>query len=46
MVKIPGGTFMMGTDALNAKDGEGPTHKEKVKPFKINKYPVTNYAFR
>ncbi|XP_072047471.1 inactive C-alpha-formylglycine-generating enzyme 2-like [Amphiura filiformis] len=46
MVDIPGGEFTMGTDARNAKDGEGPTHDEKVKPFKISKYPVTNYAFR
>ena len=37
---------MMGTDAPNAKDGEGPPHIAKVKPFKIMKYPVTNFAFR
>ena len=37
---------MMGTDAPNAKDGEGPPRIVKVKPFKIMKYPVTNFAFR
>lgn len=46
MVDVPGGTFMMGSDADNAKDGEGPPRKVTVKPFKINKYPVTSYAFR
>ncbi|XP_006819304.1 inactive C-alpha-formylglycine-generating enzyme 2-like [Saccoglossus kowalevskii] len=46
MVELKGGKFIMGTDEPNARDGEGPSRKVTVKPFKIMRYPVTNAAFR
>lgn len=36
----------MGTSAADGKDGESPTKEVKIKPFKIDKYPVTNADFR
>jgi hypothetical protein len=44
MVDLPGGTFLMGTDhefGLPA-DGEGPVHAVNLRPFAIDKFPVTN----
>ncbi|KAM3935443.1 inactive C-alpha-formylglycine-generating enzyme 2 isoform 2-T2 [Leptodactylus fuscus] len=46
MVQINGGKFTMGTNAADSKDGEGPTKQVTVKPFAIDKYPVTNKDFR
>ncbi|XP_043859924.1 inactive C-alpha-formylglycine-generating enzyme 2 isoform X2 [Dromiciops gliroides] len=46
MVQLPGGTFQMGTNSLDGKDGEGPMREVTVKPFAIDKYPVTNRDFR
>ncbi|XP_053310875.1 inactive C-alpha-formylglycine-generating enzyme 2 [Spea bombifrons] len=46
MVVLDGGKFQMGSDAPDGKDGEGPTRKVTVKPFQIDKYPVTNLHFR
>ncbi len=46
MVLIEGREFFMGTDAEDGKEGEGPTRLEKVKNFKINKYPITIASFR
>lgn len=46
MVELEGGEFWKGTDADNAKEGEYPAVFTSVGPFKINKYPVTNYHFR
>ncbi|XP_068934270.1 inactive C-alpha-formylglycine-generating enzyme 2 isoform X4 [Petaurus breviceps papuanus] len=46
MVQLPGGTFQMGTNSPDGKDGEGPTREVTVKPFAIDKYPVTNRDFR
>ncbi|XP_072502967.1 inactive C-alpha-formylglycine-generating enzyme 2 isoform X2 [Notamacropus eugenii] len=46
MVHLPGGTFQMGTNSPDGKDGEGPTRQVTVKPFAIDKYPVTNRDFR
>lgn len=46
MVNIPGGKMLMGTTAADGKDGESPTKEVKIKPFKIDKYPVTNADFR
>lgn len=46
MVNIPGGKMLMGTSATDGKDGESPTKEVKIKPFKIDKYPVTNADFR
>ncbi|KAM5179431.1 inactive C-alpha-formylglycine-generating enzyme 2 isoform 2-T2 [Mantella aurantiaca] len=36
----------MGTNAADAKDGEGPAKLVAVNPFIIDKYPVTNQDFR
>ncbi|KAM8977323.1 inactive C-alpha-formylglycine-generating enzyme 2 [Pelodytes ibericus] len=45
-VQLGGGKFQMGTNAPDGKDGEGPTREVIVKPFTIDKYPVTNKDFR
>ncbi|MBX9255224.1 formylglycine-generating enzyme family protein [Desmonostoc muscorum CCALA 125] len=43
MVKIPGGTFKMGSppDELERRDSESPQHLVHVEPFFLAKYPVT-----
>ncbi len=43
MVKVPGGTFMMGSPEGEAKrqDYEGPRHRVKVGRFAIGRYEVT-----
>lgn len=46
MVDIPGGRMLMGTSAPDGRDGESPTKEVLVQPFEIDKYPVTNAAFR
>ncbi|XP_055037050.2 inactive C-alpha-formylglycine-generating enzyme 2 [Misgurnus anguillicaudatus] len=46
MVLIPGGKMMMGTNVADGIDGESPARAVNVKPFKIDKYPVTNSDFR
>ncbi|XP_033620798.1 inactive C-alpha-formylglycine-generating enzyme 2 isoform X2 [Fukomys damarensis] len=46
MVQLPGGRFLMGTDAPDARDGEGPVREVTVKPFAIDIFPVTNKDFR
>ncbi|XP_063313352.1 inactive C-alpha-formylglycine-generating enzyme 2 [Pelobates fuscus] len=46
MVHLDGGKFQMGTNAPDGKDGEGPIRHMAVKPFLIDKYPVTNQDFR
>ncbi|KAM9320932.1 inactive C-alpha-formylglycine-generating enzyme 2 [Gastrophryne carolinensis] len=46
MVTLHGGKFQMGTDASDPKDGEGPAKQVTVRPFAIDKYPVTNSDFR
>ncbi len=42
-VKIPGGSFMMGSDA---GDMEGPAHKVTLKPFEMSKSVVTNKQWK
>jgi sulfatase modifying factor 1 len=44
MIRIPGGTFRMGSD--NHYPEEAPAHRVKVDPFWIDRYPVTNRQFR
>ncbi len=44
MNAIPGGTFLMGSDAYYPE--EGPVHLETVDPFFIDRYAVTNDEFR
>ncbi|GCC38746.1 hypothetical protein chiPu_0017263, partial [Chiloscyllium punctatum] len=46
VVKLPGGTFHMGTDEADARDGEAPVRRVTVKPYALNQYPVTNVEFR
>nr|XP_023419106.1 sulfatase-modifying factor 2 isoform X8 [Cavia porcellus] len=46
MVQLLGGQFLMGTDASDARDGEGPAREVTVKPFAIDIFPVTNKDFR
>lgn len=48
MVRIEGGSFMMGTNAKEAfpADGEGPVRKIEVKSFLLDQYAVTNTEFR
>ena len=43
MVYFAGGSFLMGRD--NGLPEEAPAHKVNVKPFYIDKYPVTVKAF-
>jgi len=42
-VKIPGGTFMMGSQTVPAS---GPRHKVKIGPFEIARAPVTFKQYR
>ena len=42
-VKIPGGSFMMGSDT---GDMEGPAHKVTLKPFEMSKSVVTNKQWK
>eukprot|EP00050_Salpingoeca_kvevrii_P014289 m.34530 g.34530 ORF g.34530 m.34530 type:complete len:324 (-) comp5672_c0_seq2:184-1155(-) len=46
MVVLEGGDFVMGTDAPDHRDGEGPPRREHVDPFAIDKYTVSNKQFR
>src|SRR5271165_6511150 len=43
MVPIPGGEFVMGSPALEAKrnEDEGPQHPIKIAPFWMGKFEVT-----
>ncbi len=47
MVRLDGGTFLMGTDSpeANAGDGEGPVRAVTLDPFYIDITPVTNEQF-
>ena len=45
MVLIPGGEFLMGSDAGYAFPNERPAHRVKVKPFFLDIHPVTNAEF-
>jgi gamma-glutamyl hercynylcysteine S-oxide synthase len=46
-VSLPGGPFEMGTDAEPwAYDNERPAHLVSVAPFRIDRTPVTNDAYR
>lgn len=46
MVKIPGGTFMMGGDNDQARPDEYPKHKVTVEGFWMDETEVTNAQFR
>ncbi len=47
MVRVPGGTFLMGTDSPDAipGDGEGPVRAVRVRPFLMDRGAVTNRQF-
>jgi len=45
MVLIPGGTFIMGSDADYAYANEKPAHRVQVAPFFLDAKPVTNAEF-
>lgn len=47
MIRLPGGSFLMGTDAADGfpADGEGPVHKVRLSPFFIDAAAVTNEQF-
>ncbi|WP_458210547.1 formylglycine-generating enzyme family protein [Haladaptatus sp. NG-SE-30] len=47
MVRLDGGTFMMGTDddVGFPADGEGPAREIELDPFYISRYAVTNAEF-
>ena len=48
LVHLPGGRFIMGSDAKEgfAEDGEGPAREVEVSPFAIGETTVTNSEFR
>ena len=48
MVKIPGGTFLMGSpeDERGHNKSESPQHTVTVQPFFMGKYPVTQAQWR
>jgi len=48
MVELAGGSFLMGTDTAEGfpADGEGPVREVTLDTFAIEKFPVTNSAFR
>jgi formylglycine-generating enzyme required for sulfatase activity len=46
MIKIPGGEFMMGSDAKSARPDEQPVHRVKVDGFYMDATEVPNAEFR
>ncbi|NWH39478.1 SUMF2 enzyme, partial [Chloropsis hardwickii] len=46
MVQLPGGTFQMGASSQQRRGEEGPAREVTVKPFALDKHPVTNRDFR
>jgi formylglycine-generating enzyme required for sulfatase activity len=46
MVWIPGGTFIMGTDATDARPDERPSHRVRVDGFWMDQTEVTNAQYR
>ena len=45
MVSLLGGTFRMGSDSSGERD-QRPSHTVRLKPFRIDRYEVTNRQFR
>lgn len=48
MVRLPGGSFLMGTDYAEGfpADGEGPVREVTLRPFWVDRTTVTNRLFR
>ncbi len=47
LVRVPAGTFAMGTDDPRGyvEDGEGPAHQVHLSPYAIGMHAVTNHWF-
>ena len=45
LILIPGGSFVMGSDADHAYGNEKPAHRVEVAPFYLDAKPVTNEDF-
>lgn len=45
MVWVPGGRFLMGSEAPRALPNEGPVHRVEVDGFFMDRHPVTNAEF-
>eukprot|EP01101_Sappina_pedata_P000591 TRINITY_DN10791_c0_g1_i1.p1 TRINITY_DN10791_c0_g1~~TRINITY_DN10791_c0_g1_i1.p1 ORF type:complete len:332 (-),score=46.71 TRINITY_DN10791_c0_g1_i1:36-1031(-) len=46
VIYLDGGSFRMGTDHADGREGERPSRKVHVGPFGIDTYEVTNHQFR
>jgi len=46
MLLIPAGSFIQGSDAIEAQDNERPPHEVCLKEYWIDRYPVTNREYR
>jgi sulfatase modifying factor 1 len=46
-IAMPGGTFLMGSDYAQGfpADGEGPVRAVTLRPFRMDRFPVTNELF-
>lgn len=42
MVSVPGGRYPIGTDRHEPYDNEHPRHEVELRPFRIDRFPVTN----
>ena len=45
MIYMEGSTFKMGVNDPSSKTGEYPVKTVAVRPFKLDRYPVTNGDF-
>jgi len=45
MAKVPGDTFMMGSDYVSADDDERPIHPVALSSFFMSKYEITNIEY-
>ena len=43
MIRIPGGQFVMGSDAFYPE--EAPAHRAEIAAFELDRHPVTNAQF-
>jgi sulfatase modifying factor 1 len=46
MVSIPGGSFLMGSEDMQARADEGPVHSVSVDSFSISRTEITNGQFQ
>lgn len=46
LIRVEGGTFLMGGQDNEAQENEKPVHEVKVDSFYIGKYPVTQVQYR